>query len=182
MLSPAQSDTIVYFTSVTIVCVASEYGSPSQSRKTSPSTSPASSLYGGTSNPSQPASESTTDGPFKKKSKPAVILRKVKSLTSTITENVTMREGTSTGRPVAMVKGLISSLTGGISPGNVTTATVDMTSVTATVDSLAASTSDVTINDTVSVEQVEANNDVAEEPPSLSDAANQLTQETLTAR
>ena len=151
--------------------VVTEEESPIQSRKTSPSTSPSSSLYGGTSNPSQPPSESA-DGPFKKRSKPAVILRKVKkSLTSTITDNVTMREGSSTGRPVAMVKGLISSLTGSMSQGNVTIPTVDVTQAM-------ESTADMTVDECVSSEH----NDVIEKPTILSAVANQLSQETLAAR
>lgn len=161
------------------LCVAAEEDSPIQSRKTSPSTSPSSSVYGGTSNPSQPPSESA-DGPFKKRSKPAGILRKVKkSLTSTITDNVSMREGSSTGRPVAMVKGLISSLTGGISQGNVTMPTVD---VTQTMELATTSSNDVTVDECVSGVQNGVANDVTEKPTILSAVANQLSQETLVAR
>lgn len=129
------------------MCVAPEEKSPTQSRRTSPSTSPASSIYGGTSNP---PSESA-DGPFKKRSKPAVILRKVKkSLASTITDNVTMREGSSTGRPVAMVKGFISSLTGSMSQSNATMPTVDTASVATTMESIVVSTtSDVPVSQSV---------------------------------
>ena len=144
--------------------------SPVQSRKTSTSTSPASSVYGGTSNPSLPPSESV-DGPFKKRSKPAVILRKVKkSLTSTITDNVTMREGSSTGRPVAMVKGLISSLTGSMSQSNVTTATAEVA-----MESTATSSNDVMIDDTASGDH----NNITAVPSAV---ANQLSQETLAAK
>ena len=161
-----------------VLYVVAEEESPIQSRKTSASTSPSSSLYGGTSNPSLPPSESA-DGPFKKRSKPAVILRKVKkSLTSTITDNVTMREGSSTGRPVAMVKGLISSLTGGMSQSNVTMPTAD---VTQTMES-STTANDVTIDECVTTEHYGATNDVTEKPTILSAVANQLSQETLTAR
>ena len=113
--------------------------SPVQSHKTSPASSPSSSVYG-TSNPTQPASE-LFDGPsLKKRSKPAVILSKVKkSLTSTITENVANRDAG--GRSVAMVKGLISSLTGGVSSqSNVTVTTADTASIATTIES---NTSDV---------------------------------------
>lgn len=156
---------------VLLFCVVPDEESPLQSRKTSPSTSPSSSVYGGTSNPSQPPSESA-DGPFKKRSKPAVILRKVKkSLTSTITENVTMREGSSTGRPVAMVKGLISSLASSMSQGNVAMPTADVTFVT---------TMDPRTNDTPADDS--EHNGVVEKPIILSDVANQLSEETLVAR
>ena len=157
------------------LCVVAEEESPIQSRKTSPSTSPSSSLYGGTS---RPPSESA-DGPFKKRSKPAVILRKVKkSLSSTISD-VNMREGSSTGRPVAMMKGLISTLTGGMSQGNVTMTTVD---ITQTMESTTASSNDVTVDECVSGEQNGVTNEATEKPTILSAVANQLSQETLAAR
>ncbi|XP_065912533.1 BLOC-2 complex member HPS5-like isoform X2 [Dysidea avara] len=148
--------------------------SPVQSHKTSPASSPSSSVYG-TSNPTQPASE-LFDGPsLKKRSKPAVILSKVKkSLTSTITENVANRDAG--GRSVAMVKGLISSLTGGVSSqSNVTVTTADTASIATTIESntsdvvpAAAASSDVPV-------------DVAEKPCILSAVAEQLSQETLAA-
>jgi len=116
---------------------APQENSPVQSHKTSPASSPNSSLYGGT--PSQPASELAEGPSLKKRSKPAVILSKVKkSLTSTITENVAGRDAA--GRPVAMVKGLISSLTGSVSQSNVTMATADAASIATTIES---NTSDV---------------------------------------
>ena len=158
------------------LCVVVEEESPIQSRKTSPSTSPSSSLYGGTS---RPPSESA-DGPFKKRSKPAVILRKVKkSLSSTISDNVNMREGSSTGRPVAMMMGLISTLTGGMSQGNVTMPTAD---VTQTMESTTTSSNDVTVDECVSGEQNGVTNKATEKPTILSAVANQLSQETLAAR
>ena len=160
-----------------MLCVVTEEDSPYQSRKTSPSTSPSSSVYGGTSNPSQPPSESA-DGPFKKRSKLAVILRKVKkSLASTITDNVTMWEGSSSGHPVAMVKGLISSLTGGMSQSNVTTATAD---IAPSVDSTAVGSGDVVVDKDEHSDVI--NDDVIEKPTILSAVANQLSEETLVAR
>ena len=152
-----------------------EEESPIQSRKTSPSTSPSSSVYGGTaSNPSHPPSESA-DGPFKKRSKPAVILRKVKkSLASTITENVTMREGSSSGRPVAMVKGLISSLTGSMSQSNITVTTAGVMEPTAE-GVLVDENGSCDPNDVII-------NDVTEKPTILSAVASHLSEQTLAAR
>lgn len=161
---------------VLMYCIAvTEEESPIQSHKTSPSTSPSSSVYGGTaSNPSRPPSEST-DGPFKKRSKPAVILRKVKkSLASTITENVSMREGTSSGRPVAMVKGLISSLTGSMSQSNVPMTTVDIMESTA---------EGVAVNENGSCDSGDVIiNDVTEKPTILSAVASHLSEQTLATR
>lgn len=117
-----------------VVTMAPPEDSPVQSRKTSPTSSPSSSVYGGTSNPSQPASEPTEGPSLKKRSKPAVILSKVKkSFTSTIAENVANRDAG--GRSVAMVKGIISSLTGGSSQSNVPMATTDTATVAITTES-----------------------------------------------
>lgn len=87
-----------------------------------------------------------------------------------------MREGSTTGRPVAMVKGLISSLAGTMSQSNVAMPTADIT------PTMESTSSDVVTDEVASTERNGINNDVNEKPTVLSVAANQLSQETLATR